>query len=63
MVKLYDGGVYLVNGQEIVPEKDEAKVKALTGRVVSREEARKGTIAYNIIKDHNNTEDIENLRL
>ena len=63
MVKLYDGGVYLVNGQEIVPEKDEAKVKALTGRVVSREEARKGTIAYNIIKDHNTTEDMEHLRL
>ena len=63
MVKLYDGGVYLVNGEEIVPEKDEAKVKALTGRVVSREEARKGTIAYNIIKDHNTTEDMEHLRL
>ena len=45
MVKLYDGGVYLVNGQEIVPEKDEAKVKALTGRVVCRGEARNGTIA------------------
>ena len=26
MVKLYDGGVYLVNGQEIVPEAEAAKV-------------------------------------
>ena len=26
MVKLYDGGVYLVNGTEIVPESEAAKV-------------------------------------
>ena len=27
MVKLYDGGVYLVNGTEIVPESEGAKVQ------------------------------------
>ena len=32
MVSLYDGGVYLVNGKEIVPEAESAKVKALTGK-------------------------------
>ena len=31
MVSLYDGGVYLVNGTEIIPEAEGAKVKALTG--------------------------------
>jgi len=30
MVKLYDGGVYLVNSAEIVPESESEKVKALT---------------------------------
>ena len=30
MVKLYDGGAYLVNGTEIIT--DEAEVKAKTGR-------------------------------
>ena len=63
MVRLYDGGVYLVNGREIVPEHEEAKVRSLTGKEVSREEARKGTIAYNIIKAHNTTEDMEHLKL
>ena len=29
MVKLYDGGVYLVNGQEIVPEAEAAKVRGM----------------------------------
>lgn len=63
MVKLYEGGVYLVNGNTIVPEEEAAKVTALTGKEVSKEEARKGTIAYNIIKNHNTTEDMEHLRL
>ena len=52
MVKLYDGGVYLVKGREIVPEKEAAKVAVLTGREVDRDQARQGTIAYSIIKDH-----------
>lgn len=34
MLKLYDGGAYLVNGTEIIT--DEAEVKAKTGREVSR---------------------------
>ena len=41
MVKLYDGGVYLVNGTEIVPE-------AAAPAHYNKEEAKKGTIAYSI---------------
>ena len=63
MVKLYDGGVYLVNGTEIVPEEEAAKVKALTGRDGDKGEARQGTMAYQIIKAHNTSDDMENLRL
>ncbi len=63
MVKLYDGGVYLVNGKEIVPEEEAAKVKALTGREADREEARQGTMAWQIIKAHNTSGDMENLKL
>ena len=32
MIKLYDGGVYLVHGTEIVPEKEIAKVKQAYGK-------------------------------
>ena len=63
MVKLYDGGVYLVNGTEIVPEEEAAKVKALTGKDGDKGEARQGTMAYQIIKAHNTSDDMENLRL
>ena len=63
MVKLYDGGAYLVNGKEIVPEAEAAKVEVLTGKKAEKSEARKGTMAYNIMKAHNTSENMENLKL
>lgn len=63
MLKLYDGGAYLVNGKEIVPEAEAAKVEALTGKKAEKSEARKGTMAYNIMKAHNTSENMENLKL
>ena len=45
MVSLYEGGVYLVNGTELVPEKEAGKVEALTGKAADRETAKKGTSA------------------
>ena len=46
MIKLYDGGVYLVNGAEIVPESESEKVRVLTGKSADKAEAKKGTMAY-----------------
>lgn len=63
MVKLYDSGVYLVNGTELVPEKEEAKVKSLTGKETKKEEAKKGTIAYSILSKHNHSGNMEKLKL
>ena len=63
MIRLYDGGVYLVNGTELVPEQKAERVQALCGQVPDRAEARKGTIAWSILKDHNTSEDMEHLRL
>ena len=42
MVKLYDEGIYLANGTEIVPESEGAKVQALTGKAADKETAKKG---------------------
>lgn len=63
MVKLYDGGAYLVNGTHLVPEQDAGKLTALTGKSVTKEEARKGTIAYSILKEHNHSGNMEQLKL
>ena len=61
MIRLYDTGVYLVNGDTICVDAAEAAQKA--GRPVEQAEAARGTIAYGILKAHNTAEDMENLRL
>ena len=63
MVKLHEGGVYLVNGTELVPEAEAAKVEQLTGKAVDKAEAKKGTIAYGIMKSHNTNDTMENLKI
>jgi aconitate hydratase len=63
MIKLYDGGVYLVNGAEIVPEEESEKVRLLTGRAADKTEASKGTMAYGIIRAHNKSGNMQNLQL
>ena len=63
MVKLYDTGAYLVNGTTLVPEAEAAKVEAMTGKKVTKEEARKGTIAYGIMEAHNTSGNMQNLKL
>ncbi len=63
MVKLYDGGVYLVNGTEIVPEAEAQKVEALTGKAAVKEDAKKGTIAYSIMEAHNTSGNMDHLKL
>ena len=63
MLKLYDGGIYLVHGTEIIPEKESAKIQQMTGKPVDKVAAKQGTMAYGILKDHNTTEDMDNLKL
>ena len=63
MVSLYDGGIYLVNGKEIVPEQESVKVEALTGKKADKEAAKKGTIAYSILSAHNTADNMEHLKI
>lgn len=63
MVKLYDGGVYLINGTEIVPEKEAEKVGMLTGKPADKVAAKSGTITSSVIMAHNLSGNMEQLRL
>lgn len=65
MIKLHDGGVYLVNGQTLAPDNGQAAaaVKAETGTEVTREEAARNTIAYNILSEHNTSDNMEKLKI
>ena len=61
MLKLYETGVYLIGNTDLVA--DPAEVAAKTGKKVTKEAARQGTMAYGILKSHNQSEDMDNLRL
>ena len=63
MVKLYENGVYLVHGREIVSELAADKVEKLCGKKADKEEARKETIAYSILKNHNVSGSMEKLQI
>ena len=64
-MKLYEGGAYLVNGNQIVADTGEAEaaVKSMTGQAVTKEEAAKNTIAYGILRDHNTSGNMEKLKI
>lgn len=66
MVKLLDGGAYLLNGNEVVPDNEEA-VSVLKNKlgdnVPSKEEAKKNTIAYGILKSHNTSDNMDKLMI
>ena len=61
MLKLYDKGVYLLNGTEIVEEKE--AVAAKTGKDVTPQEAAKNTMAYNILAAHNTSGNTDRLQI
>ena len=61
MLKLYDTGIYLVNGTEIIT--DPAALPQMCGKAVSQDEAVQGTMAYNIIKAHNTSDSMDDLKL
>jgi len=65
MVTLLQGGAYLVNGTEIVPDDSEAQaaLKAKTGKDITKEEAKKNTIAYGILREHNTSDNMEKLKI
>ena len=65
MIELYQGGAYLVNGTELVPDSNEAAaaIKNMTGKEAVREEAARQTIAYGILKEHNTSDNMEKLKI
>lgn len=62
LIKLYKNGVYLLNGEDIIDENDFEKLNSNV-KDINKEDAKKGTIAYKILKSHNKSDDLNNLRI
>ena len=65
MSELTQGGAYLLNGTEIVPDSADAaaQIRNKTGREISKSEAAKNTIAYGILESHNTSGSMEKLKI
>lgn len=64
-MKLYDGGVYLLGGKELIADGKDAlaEIKSRTGAEVTREQAAAQTIAYEILKAHNVSGSMDKLQI
>ena len=65
MIKLSSAGAWLINGTEVVEDAQDscAAVTAKTGKSVNKDEARKGTMAYSILKKHNTADTMDKLKI
>ena len=63
MIQLCKNGAYLVHGNQIIPEEEQGRAEAALGRKIQKEEARKGTIAYGILRKHNQSGDMGHLKI
>ena len=66
MIKLFEHGAYVLNGTEVIEESPEARERLLArfgGDDIATEEAKKGTMAYRILADHNTSGNMEQLKI
>lgn len=65
MIQLFEGGAYVLNGTEIIPDSRDAVsvLESRLGKAPSKEEARKQTIAYGILEAHNTSGNMEKLEI
>ena len=64
-MKLYEQGVYLLRGTELVANGPQAQdeIRQKTGQEVTKEEAAKQTMAYGILESHNTSGNMQNLQI
>ena len=64
-MKLYENGVYLVNGSDLIEDGNTASEELFgrTGKQITKEEAAENTIAYGILKEHNVSGNMEKLQI
>lgn len=66
MVSLYDSGVYLINGSQMIADDQNAQAalqQALGGNAPNKQDARCQTMAYSILKEHNTSGNMDKLKL
>lgn len=63
MIRLAENGAYIVNGKVLEDGPDIRERLGKFGVSITKDEAKKNTLAYGILRTHNQSEDMENLKL
>lgn len=63
MIRLSENGVFVVNGEVLEDGEDIRERLGELGVSITKEEAKKNTLAYGILRAHNKSEDMKNLKL
>ena len=65
MISTLENGAWLLNGVELIEDSGNAAeaVAAKTGKAADKAAAKQGTIAYGILKDHNTSGNMEQLKI
>ena len=66
MIKLFSKGVYLINNKEFIEDCNDINLilkNKLGNKCINKEEARKNTIAYNILNEHNVSKNKDKLQI
>lgn len=65
MIKLSEGGAYLLHGTEIIEDNADAAaiLSSRLGNAPAKEDAAKGTMAYSILEKHNTSGNMEQLQI
>lgn len=66
MIKLFSKGVYLINNKQIIEDCNDINLilkNKLGNKCINKEEARKNTIAYNILNEHNVSKNKDKLQI
>jgi aconitate hydratase len=63
MINLYNKGAFLVGNKELISEENIAELENYSKEPMNKEEAKKGTITYDILKKHNQSDSMKSLRL
>ena len=66
MIKLFSKGFYLINNKEIIEDCNDINLilkNKLGNNCINKEEARKNTIAYNILNEHNVSKNKDKLQI
>jgi len=64
MIELFNSGVYLINGKDIIADDADVSAKlAQRGITASKDQAKEGTISFGILRAHNKSDDNNNLTL